>query len=66
MAFYKEWLIFTKGAEDLQGCGQSKEELWANDTSHDPNWTKIAPNDQWIMGFNKYYSKSIFISPLAG
>ena len=35
-----------KGAGDFQGCGQSKEELCANDTSHDPNWTKIAPNDQ--------------------
>ena len=34
-----------KGAGFLQGSGQSKEELCANDTSHDPNWTKIAPND---------------------
>ena len=59
-------VIIYKGAGDFQGCCQSKEELCANDTSHDPNWTKIAPNDQWIMGFNKWYSKSIFISPLAG
>ena len=35
-----------KGAGDFEGWCQSKEELCANDTSHDPNWTKIAPNDQ--------------------
>ena len=35
-----------KGARLLQGSGQSKEELCANCTSHGPNWTKIAPNDQ--------------------
>ena len=39
-------LSIYKGAGDFQGCCQSKEELCANDTSHDPNWTKIAPNDQ--------------------